>query len=82
MAVPTNGYISGIILSAIGGLLTLVNVLLGLVLKAHKDSDDERYSQAAHEINQLRQRLHDLSATVGKIDKWQRFQDDDKRGKK
>lgn len=74
-----NGSTTGIILSAIGGLLTLVNVLFGLILKAHKDSDDERYVRISHEVNQLRQRLHDLSATVGKVDQYQRFHDEDKK---
>lgn len=72
----TNGGVNPILMWLISGLLGLVNVLLGLVLKAHKDSDDERHTTIAYEVNQFRTRLHDLSGTIGKIDQWQRFQDD------
>jgi len=34
------------------------------------------------EWEQLRVRLHDLSGLIGKIDQWQRFYDEDKKGRK
>lgn len=69
--------ITPLFLWAVGGLLGLVNALLALVLKAHKDSDDERWSGMNSEIEKIRVRLHEFSGMVGKVDQWQRFYDDD-----
>ena len=77
-----NGTFNSILLALIGGLLGLVQILFGFLLKAHKDSD-----QAAHDVNadsikriearieQVAKRLHDLTAVVGKVDQWQRYHD-------
>ena len=81
-----NGTFNSILLGLIGGLIGLVQILFGFLLKAHKDSD-----QAAHDVNaeaikrvekrfeerieQIAKRIHDLTAIVGKVDQLQRFQD-------
>lgn len=72
-----NGSLTPLLLWLVGGLLSLVNALLWLVLKAHKDSDDERWKGMIVEIGKLRTRLHDFAGQVGKIDQWQRFYDND-----
>lgn len=82
-----NGQSVNILLTIIAGLLGLVNVLFGLLLKTHKDQDDERWRELKNshteaweevrsEIVRLRTRVHDLSASVGKVDQWQRFHDE------
>lgn len=73
-----NGTSTAFLLSIIAGLLGLVNLLFGLVLKAHKDSDDERWKQLNEELGRLRARVHDMAGLVGKVDQWQRFHDEDK----
>jgi hypothetical protein len=77
-----NGTFNSILLGLIGGLLGLVQILFGFLLKAHKDSD-----KASHDVNadsikrletrieQVAKRVHDLTAIVGKTDQWQRFHD-------
>lgn len=89
-----NGTFTNILLTAIGGLLMLVQGLFWLVGKAHVDRDDERYlrvegeieSKASDEnmkrievrIEQIAKRVHDLTAVVGKVEQVQRFYDQDK----
>ena len=74
-----NGSYVTVLLSAIFGLLGLVQLLFGLVLKAHKDRDDERLAELNAEILRIRNHVHALTATVGKVDQWQRFNDEDKK---
>ena len=72
-----NGHLTPFLLSVIAGLLGMVNLLFGLVLKAHKDVDDERWKGMTEEIAKLRARVHDMAGRVGKVDQWQRFHDDE-----
>ena len=74
-----NGNLTPVLLWLIAGLVGLVNVLFGLVLKMHVDRDDERWNSVNDEIQLLRTRLHDLSSVSGKVDQWQRFHDEDKK---
>ena len=72
-----NGHLTPFLLSVIAGLLGMVNILFGLLLKSHKDSDDERWKLLSEEIGRLRSRIHDMSGRVGKVDQWQRLHDDE-----
>jgi hypothetical protein len=74
-----NGFSTTILLSVIGGLITLANVLFGLVLKAHKDRDDERWAEMNAEMLRLRNRFHEIAGIIGKVDQWQRFRDEDNK---
>ena len=77
-----NGTFNSILLALIGGLLGLVQILFGFLLKAHKDSD-----KASHDVNadaikrlearieQVAKRVHDLTSLVANVDQWQRFKD-------
>lgn len=76
-----NGHVTNALIMVIGVLLGLVQLLFSLVLKAHKDRDDERMAELHAEVLRLRNRLHDLTSSVGKVDQWQRFHDEDKGGK-
>lgn len=54
-----NGHVANALILIIGALLGLVQVLFGLVLKAHKERDDERIAQIQAEILRLRDKLDD-----------------------
>lgn len=53
-----NGNLTGPILAIIGGLIALVQVLVGFIVHLHIKSDDEHRSRMEGEINKLRDRLH------------------------
>lgn len=44
-----NGTFTNFLIWAVGGLLALVNVLMGLILKHHKEHDDERIKELREE---------------------------------
>lgn len=55
-----NGVLLATLLSIIGGLLGLLQVLIGVVMKMHMTSDDEHRVRVENDIKLLRERSHDL----------------------
>jgi hypothetical protein len=81
-----NGPLTQILVLVIGGLLGLVQVLFGLLLKAHADANKtanaghtETFKRIEARVEQIAERVHALTAIVGKVDQWQRFHDEDKQ---
>lgn len=73
-----NGNVISILLLAVNGLLGLVVLLIGLILKMHRDSDTEQHARQDKEIDQLRQRGHDLGNRVAELLTRMRWADEDK----
>ena len=63
-----NGNTVPLLLWAVNGLLGVVIMLLGYVLRLHKDSDEENRQRFDREIDTLRVRGHDLSAKVAALE--------------
>lgn len=59
-----NGYPIQVLAWLVGGLLGLVNVLIGFIIFLHLKSDDERHNHHKAEIDMLRKRVHDWGDRV------------------
>ncbi len=59
-----NGNFSAVIGWVVTGLFSVVSALLGLLLSAHKQMDDERYRLAMDEIKGLRESVHRLQGEM------------------
>jgi cadmium resistance protein CadD (predicted permease) len=74
-----NGHLLPILLTIIGGLLGLVQILFGIILKLHKDHDDERMRELKEEIDRMRKTLHEWSPHIGWVDQQRRWDGRDRR---
>jgi hypothetical protein len=52
-----NGPLTSILLWVVNTLLVIVITLLGLLLKAHKERDDERIAELKAEIERIRKKV-------------------------
>lgn len=62
-----NGHTFSIIFGMVMFLLGLVQTLMGILLKSHKSSDDERATRHDKEIDSLRHRLHEVTTMVAEL---------------
>lgn len=63
-----NGVPVSILLWAVNFLLGIVLVLIGVILRMHQKADEEHRQRADAEIERLRQRFHDFSMKVGRVE--------------
>lgn len=55
-----NGYPLAVLIWLVNGLLFIVSVLIGMVVKQHLNSDKEHQVRTDKEIDLLRSKVHDI----------------------
>ena len=68
---------AAILFFLLGGLLSLFQLFLGLLIKEHNERDNERHRDVTAEILRIREKVHALSAAVSKLGLWQNLRDED-----
>lgn len=73
-----NGSAIPLLIWVINGLLSVVVILIGLVLRMHSSSDAEHQARTDKEIEKLRERLHNHGNRVAEVIARLRWMDEDK----
>ena len=73
-----NGAYTPILIWAVNIMLGFIVALMGLLLKAHKDRDDERMKELRDEVERIRNRLHEWSGHIGWVEQKRREAESDK----
>jgi uncharacterized membrane protein len=63
-----NGATVPFLVWVVNGLLGLVILLLGVIVRMHQQSDEDHRKRMDREINMLRNRIHDWSSNIGWIE--------------
>jgi len=67
-----NGANTTLLIWIVNILLGFIITLFGLLLKAHKERDDERIKELRDEVERIRDRLHEWSPHIGWVDQQRR----------
>lgn len=63
-----NGSASNLILYIVNGLVGLVVLLIGVVVRQHQKADEDHKNRMDKEIDRLRSRLHDAESKLAGIE--------------
>ena len=63
-----NGSVSNLILWLVNGLLGLVMVLIGVIVRQHQKADEEHRGRLDGEVTRLRNRLHDVESKLSGLE--------------